>query len=373
MIELKSLSQEWIEEKRLQYRKDPILIESMLHALYLLEQLQIAGIDFVFKGGTCLLLLLENPRRFSVDIDIILPAGFKRDELESLLEKVVAQSKFVRVELDSRRSYQGEIPKAHYKFIYQSNNSTRNKEEKVVPKPEREILLDILFADDTYETVETRPIKTGWLLQTDEIREVRMPNANSIAGDKMTAFAPNTTGVPYKSDKEKEILKQVFDIGCLFGLIDNVKEFKNSYSRTVVAEIQYRPERKIESVEQVLWDTINTAVLFARRDQQESDDSREKFEEIRRGLDQFQHFVFEGNFRIEQAQVATAKAAYLAAIVLTDYEGDIAKFTPDISIESILISHPDYNFLNKKLKFVEKGEALFYWNKTIGLLFPVKS
>jgi len=47
-------------------------MESMVHALYLLEQLKLTGLDFIFKGGTSLVLLMEQSRRFSVDIDIIL-------------------------------------------------------------------------------------------------------------------------------------------------------------------------------------------------------------------------------------------------------------------------------------------------------------
>jgi hypothetical protein len=35
-----------------------------------------------------------------------------------------------------------------------------------------------------------------------------------------------------------------------------------------------------------------------------------------------------------------------------------------------MITHPDYNFLNKRLKFVARGEALFYWFQTVALLFP---
>jgi hypothetical protein len=33
------------------------------------------------------------------------------------------------------------------------------------------------------------------------------------------------------------------------------------------------------------------------------------------------------------------------------------------------ITHPDYNFLNKKLRFVAKGEALFYWNESVKLIY----
>jgi len=33
-----------------------------------------------------------------------------------------------------------------------------------------------------------------------------------------------------------------------------------------------------------------------------------------------------------------------------------------------MITNTDYNFLNKRLKFVAKGEALLYWYQTIKLL-----
>jgi len=64
MINIKSLSADWISEKRNIYKKDPSLMESMIHALYLLEQLKLSGLDFIFKGGTSLILLLEEPKRF---------------------------------------------------------------------------------------------------------------------------------------------------------------------------------------------------------------------------------------------------------------------------------------------------------------------
>ncbi len=48
MIDIKSLSADWIAGKRKKYRKDPNLMESMIHALYLLEQLQLTGLDFIF-------------------------------------------------------------------------------------------------------------------------------------------------------------------------------------------------------------------------------------------------------------------------------------------------------------------------------------
>lgn len=45
---------------------------------------------------------------------------------------------------------------------------------------------------------------------------VTMPSVDCILGDKLTAFAPHTTGIPYNIDKELEIIKQMYDISCLF-------------------------------------------------------------------------------------------------------------------------------------------------------------
>lgn len=85
---------------------------------------------------------------------------------------------------------------------------------------------------------------------------------------------------------------------------------------------------------------------------------------------QFGHFVFVGKFGVLEAQVASSKAAYLAAIILSDYMGDLQRYSPAIPLTEYMITQTDYNFLNKRLKFVAKGEALFYWYQTIRLLFP---
>ena len=38
----------------------------MIMALTLVENLRLGGLDFIFKGGTSLLLLLGTPQRFSM-------------------------------------------------------------------------------------------------------------------------------------------------------------------------------------------------------------------------------------------------------------------------------------------------------------------
>lgn len=53
MIDLKNLSAEWIAEKRKKYSKDPTLMESMIYALYLLEQSKCGGERLRFYIGAC--------------------------------------------------------------------------------------------------------------------------------------------------------------------------------------------------------------------------------------------------------------------------------------------------------------------------------
>jgi len=46
MIDISSLSADWFVSKQKQYNRDPGLIESMLHALYLLELLKLSGLEY---------------------------------------------------------------------------------------------------------------------------------------------------------------------------------------------------------------------------------------------------------------------------------------------------------------------------------------
>lgn len=372
MIDKTSLSAEWLAEKRKQFKKDPGIIEGMIHALYLLDQLKLTSLDFIFKGGTSLILLMEKPLRFSVDIDIIVRPDLKREELEEYLSTIVTNSEFLRMEIDERRSYKEGIPKAHYKFIYYSNVSTRSKAGEVVTHPEREILLDTLFAENPYPVLKETNIKTDWVKMTGQPLTVVTPDINSIAGDKLVAFAPTTTGVPYGASKEREIIKQLFDVGNLFHLLRDIEVFRKSYHASAMGEIKYRPERQITSTEDILKDTIATGIIIARREfhPKDDEDSKTKFAEINKGIKQFGHFVFQGNFRIDHAQVASAKASYLAAVILTGFDGKLELFDSAIEMQEYLITHSSYNFLNKRLKFVANGEALFYWYQTLKLLYP---
>src|SRR5687768_5019569 len=96
MIDKATYEIEWIGQlsKQLGKRGDPKILEKAIYAFTLLEQLKISGLDFIFKGGTSLLLLSSNPRRFSIDIDII--TMYSPKELITYLDKIIERGSFSR-------------------------------------------------------------------------------------------------------------------------------------------------------------------------------------------------------------------------------------------------------------------------------------
>jgi predicted nucleotidyltransferase component of viral defense system len=81
MLNEKCFTKEWLQSFRKQpahKRIDIIILEKMIYALHLLEQLKQNDLEFTFKGGTSLLLLLDEENRFSIDIDIISNAEKER-------------------------------------------------------------------------------------------------------------------------------------------------------------------------------------------------------------------------------------------------------------------------------------------------------
>ena len=155
IIKEKCFTEEWLDSfrKQAEHRRiDKIILEKMIYAFHLLEQLKVNGLKFVFKGGTSLVLLLEEGNRFSIDIDIIYKAG--RMNLEGILEKVVESSKFESYRLDAHRSYKPGVPKAHYIFEFESVTNVRYSGK---------LLLDVLIEDSLYPELVEKPIQTrGW-------------------------------------------------------------------------------------------------------------------------------------------------------------------------------------------------------------------
>ena len=75
MLKRENYTSEHIDALRKQTGADPSILERTVFAFGLLEALCRVKMPFIFKGGTSLLILLDEPRRLSTDIDIIVAPG----------------------------------------------------------------------------------------------------------------------------------------------------------------------------------------------------------------------------------------------------------------------------------------------------------
>ena len=367
MINDKSFTKEWLDSFRAKKEHKGInvtILEKMVHALSLLEHLKVSGLDFVFKGGTSLVLLLKEGNRFSIDIDII--SSVERDKLEEILDAVVANSHFKKHVLNEHRSYKEGVPKAHYTFEFDSVYN---------PNVSGTILLDILFDSPHYPALVETSVNTPWLSVDETATKITTPSIDSICGDKLTAFAPETIGIPYyKGDQlfAMEICKQLFDLSKLFENITDITTVKKSFSAFAKAELSYRSSDKEFSSREltendVLWDSLNTCAILARRERNPTAETKEKFANLNLGIRSFgSAFLMTGNFRIEEALAASARVAYLNAILLQKEVVEIEYYEGQ-NISELTIEKADWAFLNRLKRQPDKS-IFYYWNKAVELL-----
>jgi predicted nucleotidyltransferase component of viral defense system len=361
MIKKKCFSEEWLDSfknQKAHNRIDKIILEKMIYALHLLERLSFNGLEFVFKGGTSLVLLLEEQSRFSIDIDII--CNTDREELEAMLRKVIETSNFKSVELDGHRSYKPGVPKAHYIFTYDTVLKT---------KYPGKILLDVLIEDSVYPETMEKVIKTKWI-ETEEDILVSVPSIDAITGDKLTAFAPNTIGIPYMKSGQSfamEICKQLYDLGKLFDRVKNIETVVASFNVFAEQEIAYRKNIIPDlTVNRVLQDTIDTCLIFTRQGSGSADE-KSKFVQLQKGIIAFgTGYLMTGNFRIDEAIVAAAKVSYLASKILKKDFTQIPYYGGQ-DITQLNIECPDWNFLNRLKRQPDKS-SFYYWVQTVQLL-----
>lgn len=354
MILPQTFTPDWLRTVSRQLRKttDLKLLEKVVRALSLLEQLRRQDLSFVFKGGTSLLLHFEQPRRFSIDIDIVMPQ--RPENLSTLFDGIIERGAFSRWENDSVRRSHPHVPVEHYKFYYTSVIDTQSSFGRT-GAPERRpgqepILLDILYAEPDYAQLIEKPLTHAWL-RTDEPYEiVQLPDVNSLLGDKLTAFAPNTTGILYSKKRPLEVVKQLFDIALLFDHASNLNSVRKTFERLATQEIAYR--NLAVSTSDVLKDVFNTALIIAQRD-----DKQAEFLFLQDGIKRLNSYVV-GDFRIEQAILAGAKAAYLSRM-LQNGASMIERYTRTTQVIDWLIDDAALNRLNKLKK--AQPEAFFYW------------
>lgn len=182
MLLRENYTAEHIAKLREETGADPSILERTVFAFGLLEAIRSVDMPFIFKGGTSLLIMLDEPRRLSTDIDIIVDHN---TDINGYIEKAGKIFPFVSVEESNRKGI-NDIEKRHFRFHFLSPRTGRDIN----------ILLDVVFEDNPYIKVLKRPLRSSLLLSEGEDVTVNVPDKNCILGDKLTAFAPHTIGIP---------------------------------------------------------------------------------------------------------------------------------------------------------------------------------
>lgn len=342
MINSECFTKDWIDGIKKDFPLiDPTIFEKTIYAFQLLSLLKEKGIDFIFKGGTSLLLLLSEPRRLSIDVDIL--TNIPKEDLESKLNSILKDTSFIEWIEDPRT--ETKVPKKHYKFFFNSvvNQTIRSY-----------VLLDVLFQDNPYPNTGSRIVESRFFT-TNSKTELIIPSINSILGDKLTAFAANTTGIPLGDGKEMQLIKQLFDVGELFNFSTDIKEVETSFNNFVEIESSYRD--KNFSPTDVIKDLFDISLLISQikvRGGQENEITNE----LIRGMQQVRSHLISGVFNLEQLKISSAKTACI-----------VSAFGKEISLPDITtfnLSKLTDETLSGNLQILERiktilPEAYYYW------------
>jgi len=350
MVSNECLTAEWQARKRQELGGcDPVLLEKTIHAFVLLDALAARGLEFVFKGGTSLLLRLPHIRRLSIDADIFCqePA----DKLNALLAEISRIPPFTGMTEDDRGEHR--IPaRRHFRFSY----------KPLDPKnPWPFVLLDVVHERNVYPHVDRVPLRTAFV-ECDGA--LLVPTVEGLLGDKLIAFGPNTTGVPLNQKRSMQFMKQVFDIGELFDAASNLAAVRAAYDQVFAVENGYRGGKF--TTELALKDTFDTGYRIAQvgfaiapKDGQD--------EILDAGRKQIGSHLVGVKFRREEMKIAAAKAALLASALHAAAPAAFAALRYD---DTKLASLKDVKFDSSfsaagRMKAIP--EAMWLWSEAVRL------
>jgi len=352
MITQKSITKEWIEHVSKIQKADKILVEKVIRALMLLEGLANTDLNFVFKGGTALMLMLEKSRRLSIDIDIIIDNNELK--LNDIIQSIVKDKNFIRFEKQARKVGTN-IEKEHYKMFFKS--AIENKESY--------ILLDVLIEKYHYQNLIETSINSVFIENLGETLKVKTPDFNNLLGDKLTAFAPNTVGIPFfKGEKNcsMEIIKQLYDIALLFDNINDLTTTNVTFRKIASVELAYRNLNNTD-IKSVLDDIYQVSLCIGLQGQIYN----EWFKILQDGIKRVQSFIYGEKYYLDIAIINSSKVAYLSTLIAKNLKTVIHFDKNKIyELQKATIEIPSLMKLNKLKK--SNIEAFFYWYKTYEIL-----
>lgn len=284
-------------------------LEKCVLALELVGRLRKEGLEFIFKGGTSLMLLFEEPKRLSIDVDILCLEPL--DKLKEVLDRVVGEAPFNEWTHQDHRDREAP-PTKHFQVYFES----------VVPQRHQpSIQIDVIETGNPYARLIEQRVTFPNLEIKEEVT-VQMPNASCLLGDKLAAFAPSTIGYPYqpisRSGREGEprpikVMKHLFDLGVLANLAENMADTHFTYGKVFEEQLRFR--EAFITRDEALDDTQDAAFWAARVDGRRAPENEKKLNFMRAGIRALGSHLFGEPFSRSEVRVAAGRAALVAEIV----------------------------------------------------------
>jgi hypothetical protein len=293
----KFFSKDHLEANR--FNASSALAEQAVHCLELVAELSLSGLPFQFKGGNSLLLILPEPKRFSIDVDVA--SDSPREEIEAALGKIVSQ--FGVFSKWERRQHKTKpwLPMTSYYLYY---NSVFD------PSPGTNIMFDVQMRRSAYKT-ELKEVACGAVYKSSAKAELPLPS--SIISDKLLTLGPSTLGIPIGRGKEAQRLKHVYDVSRLAATLPDVAEMRLSFAQCLKQENDLQETN--HSVMDIVTDTLSFLFTTARHDTKPESSDIPGLSENIKGLEPFAGHLFEAGYDWNKLRRDMARSAVCMSAV----------------------------------------------------------
>lgn len=196
-----------------------------------------------------------------------------------------------------------------------------------------------------------------WLQKDASPVFITTSSKEGLLGEKLTAFAPETTGILYTKNRPVEIIKQLYDVGTLFDIVDEISVVRTVFQTVANQEIAFR--KLSISPDDVLTDILNAALCICDRNEKDL-----HFLHLKTGINNIKPHIFQ-RFSIDDAIVAASKVMYIVGMIQQSSNVTPERFTNAHSVAHQEIPTSDYNRFNRYKR--SNPEAFFYILKFYGL------
>ena len=255
------------------------LCELVVYCMELVSQLSHHKLDYRFKGGNSLLILLEDPQRFSIDVDIVTTET--KENLIDLVNKITETCEiFTKCEVRQHKTKPW-LPMISFKLFF--NSFFQAPEESYV-------MLDAVLEEPAYEGI-TKQVKCLDLYSSSE--QVEVPSISGLIADKLLTIGPSTLGIPLGKNKEAQRLKHIFDVSLLSKNKYDLSIIKKSLKSCITQENKLqRSSFKWTEIKKDTIDFCSEALKFNEKPELNGIENDSYLYEIVKGFDDFKKHLF---------------------------------------------------------------------------------